>query len=291
MLTLAFLGHDSGHKVSDAEAEQAGPESLGDSHLSEQGFPFPTIVVKFSPFVRRNTAPLHQSPSSSPRKERRHTICKESCTYLTPFYHIIVHAYRHACSSTHSDPHTHTYLCYIRYICIVYVYLSCVHCFLPLNDSTGLPPKEPELCFHVAAKLELDWHKVCTYLGLQHHQLDPVDAAHPQLQSKAMEACPNEPELRFHVAAKLGQNWRSVCTYLGLQHYQLDQAEEAHAKLEEKAMEALVMWLQGQGELNTPRSWSTLLQALRGAGRTDIASDVEMGIKNKTLSVGLPNYK
>ena len=102
---------------------------------------------------------------------------------------------------------------------------------------------------------------------------------------------PNEPELRFHVAAKLGQNWRSVCTYLGLQHYQLDQAEEAHAKLEEKAMEALVMWLQGQGELNTPRSWNTLLQALRGAGRTDIASDVEMGIKNKTLAVALPNYK
>ena len=103
---------------------------------------------------------------------------------------------------------------------------------------------------------------------------------------------PKEPELRFHVAAKLGLDWRKVCTYLGLQHYQLQQADEAHTNLlEEKAMEALVMWLQGQGESKAPRSWSTLLQALRGAGRNDIASDVEMGIKNKTLAVVLPNYK
>ena len=93
------------------------------------------------------------------------------------------------------------------------------------------------------------------------------------------------------MAAKLGLDWRKVCTYLGLQHYQLDQAEEAHTQLEEKAMEALVMWLQGQGESKAPRSWSTLLQALHGARRSDIASDVEMGIKNKTLAVGLSNYK
>ena len=103
---------------------------------------------------------------------------------------------------------------------------------------------------------------------------------------------PKEPELRFHVAARLGLDWRKVCTYLGLQHYQLQQADEAHTHLlEEKAMEALVMWLQGQGDSQAPRSWNTLLQALRGARRSDIASDVEMGIKNKTLAVGLSNYK
>ena len=104
-------------------------------------------------------------------------------------------------------------------------------------------------------------------------------------------SCPKEPELRFHVAAKLGLDWRKVCTYLGLQQYKLEQAEEAHTQLEEKAMEALVMWLQGQGDSQAPRSWNTLLQALHGARRSDIASDVEMGIKNKTLAVGLSNYK
>ena len=103
---------------------------------------------------------------------------------------------------------------------------------------------------------------------------------------------PKEPELRFHVAAKLGQDWRKVCTYLGLQHYQLEQADVAHAQLlEEKAMEALVMWLQGQGDSEAPRSWETLVEALHWARRNDIANDVKMGIKNGTLTVAAPNYK
>ena len=96
---------------------------------------------------------------------------------------------------------------------------------------------------------------------------------------------PNEPELRFHVAAKLGLDWRKVCTYLGLQQYKLEQAEEAHTQLEEKAMEALVMWLQGQGESKAPRSWHTLLQALRRAGHSDMASHLEKCIGNGTLQL------
>ena len=92
--------------------------------------------------------------------------------------------------------------------------------------------------------------------------------------------CRNEPELRFHVAAKLGLDWRKVCTYLELQHYQLDQAKETHTHLlEEKAMEALVMWLQRQGDSDAPRSWNTLLQALRRAGHSDMASHVEKCIE------------
>ena len=85
------------------------------------------------------------------------------------------------------------------------------------------------------------------------------------------------------MAKPLGQDWRSVCTYLGLQHYQLEQANIAHTKLEEKAMEALVMWLRGQGDSDAPRSWNTLLQALRRAGHSDMASRVERHIKNGTL--------
>ena len=99
-------------------------------------------------------------------------------------------------------------------------------------------------------------------------------------------SCPKEPELRFHVAARLGLDWRKVCTYLGLQHYHLQQADEAHSHLlEEKAMEALVMWLQGQGDSEAPRSWSTLLQALRLAGHSEMASRVERHIKNGTLEL------
>ena len=40
----------------------------------------------------------------------------------------------------------------------------------------------------MAAKLGQDWRKVCTYLGLQHYQLDQADEAHSQLEDKAMGA-------------------------------------------------------------------------------------------------------
>ena len=41
----------------------------------------------------------------------------------------------------------------------------------------------------MAAKLGQDWRKVCTYLGLQHYQLEQADVAHAQLlEEKAMEA-------------------------------------------------------------------------------------------------------
>ena len=61
--------------------------------------------------------------------------------------------------------------------------------FFSGNGSKASRPKEPELRFHVAAKLGLDWRKVCTYLGLQHYQLQQADEAHTHLlEEKAMEA-------------------------------------------------------------------------------------------------------
>ena len=90
------------------------------------------------------------------------------------------------------------------------------------------------------------------------------------------------------MAAKLGQDWRKVCTYLGLPLHQLEQADAAHSQLEDKAMEALVLWLCGQGDSRAPRSWNTLLQALRLAGHNDMASDVETGINEGILDLMEP---
>ena len=113
----------------------------------------------------------------------------------------------------------------------------------------------------------------------------PTLLQHSHVFSHSTASQPKEPELRYHVAAKLGQDWRKVCTYLELQHYQLEQADVARSQLEDKAMEALVMWLRGQGNPKAPRSWKTLLRALRLAGHNDMASDIERDIKNGTLSV------
>ena len=97
-------------------------------------------------------------------------------------------------------------------------------------------------------------------------------------------ARPTERQLRYHIAAKLGQHWRSVGSYLGLQQHQLDQAVYVDSKLEEKAMEALVMWLSGQGDSDKPRSWKTVLEALRLAGQNDMAAKLEKEIREGKLS-------
>ena len=68
-------------------------------------------------------------------------------------------------------------------------YTAQTHSCVPIcHVSTASCPEEPELRYHVAAKLGLNWRKVCTYLGLPLHQLDQADAAHPQLEDKAMQA-------------------------------------------------------------------------------------------------------
>ena len=96
-------------------------------------------------------------------------------------------------------------------------------------------------------------------------------------------ARPKESQLHFHVATRLGQDWRRVCTCLGLHHRQLDQADAAHPQLQSKAMEALVMWLKGHEDFRAPRSWETLLQALRQAGQWDMASELEEDIRSGRL--------
>ena len=100
----------------------------------------------------------------------------------------------------------------------------------------------------------------------------------------SLSACPTERQLRYHIAAKLGNDWRSVGSYLGLQHWQLDQAFQADSKLEEQAMQALVMWQGGEGDSDKPKSWETVLEALRLARQNDMADKVEQKIREGRLS-------
>ena len=50
-------------------------------------------------------------------------------------------------------------------------------------------------------------------------------------------------------------------------------------------MEALMMWLRGQGESKEPRSWKTVLKALRLAKQIDMAAQLERDIRNGKLQL------
>ena len=120
---------------------------------------------------------------------------------------------------------------------------------------------------------------MCVVCALQLHYTKHLD-----IFPFSLSACPTERQLRYHIAAKLGQHWRSVGSYLGLQHWQLEQALYADSKFEEQAMQALVMWLSGQGDSDKPRSWMTVLEALRLAGQNDMAAKLEEEIREDRLS-------
>ena len=75
-------------------------------------------------------------------------------------------------------------------------------------------PTEPELRYHIAAKLGRHWRSVGTYLGLQHCQLDQADWADSKLEEKAMEAL--MMWLRGQGDSKEPRSWRTVLKALCL---------------------------------------------------------------------------
>ena len=118
-------------------------------------------------------------------------------------------------------------------ICIVYI---CIypHYSLSSNDSTASRPNEPELRFHVAAKLGQDWRSVCTYLGLQHYQLDQANMAHAKLEDKAMEAL--VMWLRGQEKSRAPHSWKTLVEALRRAGHN-DMASDLERRIKNKTLE------------------------------------------------------
>ena len=119
------------------------------------------------------------------------------------------------------------------YICIVYI---CIypHYSLSSNDSTASRPNEPELRYHVAAKLGQDWRSVCTYLGLQHYELDQANMAHAKLEDKAMEAL--VMWLRGQEKSRAPQSWKTLVEALHWAGHN-DIASDLERRIKSKTLE------------------------------------------------------
>ena len=100
--------------------------------------------------------------------------------------------------------------------------------FFPFSLSAC--PTEPQLRYHIAAKLGNDWRSVGTYLGLQQHQLDQAFYVDSKLEEKAMEAL--VMWLRGQGDSDKARSWKTVLEALRLAG-QYDMA----AKLERKIRE------------------------------------------------------
>ena len=101
---------------------------------------------------------------------------------------------------------------------------------------------------------------------------------HPMSYSTVIPAArPTEQQLFHHVARNLGDDWKDFAIYLGFEYTQIQQADHREKSYKDKAYEILVAWLKGAGY--TPRSWETILTALKNTGLTDLAREIQTNIE------------
>ena len=94
-------------------------------------------------------------------------------------------------------------------------------------------------------------------------------------------ARPTELQLFHHVASKLGADWKHFAIYLGFENTQIQQADHEKS-FEDKAYEILVAWRKGAGK--KPKSWATILTALKNTGLTDLAHVMQTDIETNKLA-------
>ena len=93
-------------------------------------------------------------------------------------------------------------------------------------------------------------------------------------------ACPTEQQLFHHVARKLSVDWKRFAIYLGIEDTHIQQADREKL-FELEAHDVLVAWRKGMG--NKPKSWTTILTALKQTGLGDLASEIQTHIERRTL--------
>ena len=92
---------------------------------------------------------------------------------------------------------------------------------------------------------------------------------------------PTEQQLFHHVARNLGDDWRDFAIYLGFEYTRIQQADHREKTYKDKAYDILVAWLKRAGK--EPRSWATILSALKITGLTDLAQEIQTDIERGTL--------
>ena len=100
------------------------------------------------------------------------------------------------------------------------------------------------------------------------------------LSLRASAARPTELELFHHVACKLGDDWKHFAIYLGFESTQIQQADKEKS-FKDKAYDILVAWRKGTG--NKPKTWATILTALKSTGLTDFACEIQRDIESGKL--------
>lgn len=93
---------------------------------------------------------------------------------------------------------------------------------------------------------------------------------------------------RVKVIESVAARWENLALALGFEAPVIDylRRDFEHNSLG-AATQVLIKWLNGEGDLDKPITWSTLIQCLNEAGKKVLAEDVEETLKDKRIE--LPN--
>ena len=92
---------------------------------------------------------------------------------------------------------------------------------------------------------------------------------------------PTEEELWNHVVPVVAARWREVAAYLGLESHVITAVHVAQSNDEDSCLKVLLRWMDGAGK--QPKTWLTVLEAMRRAGFTEPAKELEVKIRSNSL--------
>lgn len=88
-------------------------------------------------------------------------------------------------------------------------------------------------------------------------------------------------QLYEHVVPAVSQKWRELGTYLGIDAHVLRAVHADQGSDEDSCMAVLCRWIDGAGK--HPKTWITVLEAMRLSGFVERAKELEVNIRSNTL--------
>ena len=108
-----------------------------------------------------------------------------------------------------------------------------------------------------------------------------------RLQSISKDLQPTLEDLQFHVVESVYDSWERIGHYLGLEQSVLNLVKIEHHQMDERCLAVFQKWLAGSGKV--PKTWSTVLEALRLSDLKPIANEVLSGINKQETPPVLGN--
>lgn len=88
-------------------------------------------------------------------------------------------------------------------------------------------------------------------------------------------------QLYEHVVPAVDGKWRELGTYLGIDAHVIRAVHADQGKAEDGCMAVLSRWIDGAGK--QPKTWTTVLEAMRLSGFMESAKELEVQIRTNTL--------